>query len=89
MDKGTQIDLLIDRNDKVINLFEIKFYSTEFSLSAVDAQNVREKIRVFQEVTNTRKHIMPTMITTFELKSNKHSLGLINQVLKLDDLFEE
>lgn len=87
-ERGTQIDLLIDRNDKVINLFEIKFYSTEFSLSALDAQNLREKVRVFQEVTNTRKHIMPTMITTFGLKPNKHSLGLINQVLKLDDLFE-
>ncbi|MEZ5044223.1 MAG: hypothetical protein R2828_30305 [Saprospiraceae bacterium] len=83
------IAIIIDRNDKVINLFEIKFYSTELSLSAADAQNLREKVRIFQEATHTRKHIMPTMITTFGLKPNKHSLGLISQALILDDLFEK
>ncbi|MCO6488776.1 MAG: hypothetical protein J5I98_10180 [Phaeodactylibacter sp.] len=79
--------MLIDRNDKVINLFEIKFYNAELSISAEYAQALREKIRVFQEAANTRKHIMLTLITTFGLKANKHSLGLIDQVLGLDDLF--
>ena len=87
-EKGTQIDLLIDRNDKVINLFEIKFYNAQLSISADYARALREKIRVFQETTNTRKHIMLTLITTFGLKANKHSLGLVDQVLELDDLFE-
>lgn len=86
-EKGTQIDLIIDRNDKVVNLFEIKFYNTEVTFSAADAQNLREKIRIFQTATRTKKHIMPILITTFGLKTNKHSLGLINQVLTLDDLF--
>ncbi|MGB1242208.1 MAG: hypothetical protein ACPG49_06785 [Chitinophagales bacterium] len=27
IEKGTLIDLLIDRNDKVINIFEVKFYN--------------------------------------------------------------
>ncbi|MCB0579677.1 MAG: AAA family ATPase [Phaeodactylibacter sp.] len=87
-EKGIQIDLLIDRNDKVINLVEIKYYNAELSLSAEYAQALREKIRIFQEATNTRKHIMLTLITAFGLKANKHSLGLIDQVLGLDDLFE-
>lgn len=86
-EKGTQIDLLIDRNDKVINLFEIKFYNAELSISAEYAQALREKMRVFREATNTSKHIMLTLITAFGLKANKHSLGLIDQVLGLDDLF--
>ena len=88
-EKGTQIDLLIDRNDKVINLFEIKFYNAELSISADYAKALREKMRVFQETTHTRKHIMLTLITTFGLKANQHSLGLIDQVLDLDDLFVE
>ena len=88
-EKGTQIDLLIDRNDKVINLFEIKFYNAELTISADYARTLREKIRVFQESADTRKHIMLTLITTFGLKPNKHSLGLVEQVLELDDLFEE
>lgn len=88
-EKGVQIDLLIDRKDKVINLFEIKFYNAELSISADYARALREKIRVFQETTNTRKHIMLTLISTFGLKPNKHSLGLVDQVLDLDGLFEE
>lgn len=88
-ERGTQIDLLIDRNDKVINLFEIKFYNTELTISAAYAKMLREKIRVFQETTRTRKHIMLTLMTTFGLKPNKHSLGLVDKVLDLDDLFME
>ena len=87
--KGTQIDLLIDRNDKVINIFEIKFYNTEFTITKSYADNLREKARIFQETTKTRKHLMLTLITTFGLKANQHSLGLIEKVLALEDLFVE
>jgi sodium-dependent dicarboxylate transporter 2/3/5 len=37
----------------------------------------------------TRKQIFLTFITTFGLKSNRHSIGLVDQVLTLDDLFSE
>ena len=88
-EKGTQIDLLIDRNDQVINIFEIKFYNTEISITASYAKTLREKMRVFQETTKTRKYLMTTLLTTFGLKQNKHSLGLIEKVITLDDLFEK
>jgi hypothetical protein len=86
-EKGTQIDLLIDRNDKVINIVEVKFFNTEFTVSKSYADNLREKIRVFQESTKTKKHIMLTLITTYGLKQNQHSLGLVENVLTLEDLF--
>ena len=86
-EQGIQIDLLIDRNDQVINIFEIKFYQSDFSINAVYAQNLRDKLSVFQESTKSRKQLMLTLITTFGLKHNMHSLGLIHQVLTLDDLF--
>lgn len=88
-EKGAQIDLLIDRNDKVINLCEIKFYLSELSLSADYANTLREKIRVFRDTTQTRKQILLTLITTFGLKPNQHSLGLVDQVLDMNDLFTE
>lgn len=87
-EKGTQIDLLLDRNDKVINIFEIKFYNTPFSISAAYAMKLREKLRIFKEATNTRKHLMLVLITTFGLNENKHSLGLVEKSLTLDDLFD-
>jgi len=88
-DKGTgaQIDLLIDRNDQVVNLFEINYYSAELTLTEADAKSLQNKMRVFREATGTKKHLMLTMMTTFGLHHNKHSLGLVEQVLTLEDLF--
>jgi len=87
-EQGTQIDLLIDRNDQVINLFEIKFYNTEWSLTEAYAKNLRDKLRIFQEATKTKKYLMLSLITTFGLKQNQHSLGFIENVITLADLFE-
>lgn len=86
---GTQIDLLIDRNDHVINLCEVKFYNTSFSLDKSDATHLRQKMAVFQEITKTNKQLFWTLITTFGLQHNEHSLGLVQQVLTLEDLFLE
>ncbi|MEN0047486.1 MAG: hypothetical protein AAF806_10550 [Bacteroidota bacterium] len=46
-------------------------------------------MRVFQEATNTRKYLMLVLITTFGLKDNQNSLGLVEKILILDDLFEK
>ncbi len=87
--KGAQIDLLIDRKDQVINIIETKFYSHTFVLSAVYAQTLRNKIQVFQQATNTKKYLMLVLISPFGLKFNVHSIGLIEKVIVLEDLFEE
>lgn len=86
---GVQIDLLIDRNDQVINLMETRFYNTEFTITKDYAAKLREKIRVFQESTRTKKQLFLTFITTFGLKENQHSLGLVSSEIKMDSLFED
>jgi len=85
---GAQIDLVIDRNDHVINLFEIKFYNEEFVLTKDYASKLRKKMGVFRQVTKTKKQLFYMVITTFGLKNNSHSLGLVHKALDLDDLFE-
>ncbi|WP_156812674.1 hypothetical protein [Legionella tunisiensis] len=42
-DDGVQIDLLINRADKCINLCEIKFYDDEYSISKPYAQMLRKR----------------------------------------------
>jgi hypothetical protein len=86
-EEGAQIDLVLDRNDHVINLFEIKFYNHEISLTEAEASNIRQKVAIFKAATGTRKYIMVTMITVYGLKHNKHSLGLVENVLTLEDMF--
>ncbi|WP_425422771.1 AAA family ATPase [Phaeodactylibacter xiamenensis] len=85
--RGVQIDLLIDRNDHVINLFEIKFYNAPFTLTKAEAKALREKVALFQSYTQTKKQIFLSLITTFGLLPNAHSLGLVQQELTLEDLF--
>lgn len=46
-------------------------------------------MRVFQEVTKSSKQLVTTLITTFGLKANKHSIGLVQQEITSDDLFQE
>ena len=86
---GVQIDLLIDRNDQVINLFEIKFYNDVFTLSQAYSKNLRQKMSVFRATIQTKKQLFWVMLTTHGLAQNKHSLGLIAQSLTMDDLFLE
>lgn len=86
-EKGAQIDLVLDRNDQIIHLFEVKFHNKVFTLSKDAAEKLREKRDVFEETTGTHKQLFISLITTFGLKPNEHSIGLIDQVLQLDDLF--
>jgi len=86
-DKGAQVDLVIDRNDNVINLCEIKFSSGQFEISKSYHESIRNKKTVFINSTKTRKAVQTTMITTYGLKSSNYSAEITSEVV-LDDLFD-
>lgn len=88
-EKGLQVDMLMERADQIIHLFEIKFHNTEFVLSKDYAERLQTRIQAFQRLSKTRKQVFLTFITTFGLKPNKYSTSLVNQSLTLDDLFLE
>ena len=82
-----QIDLLLDRKDYIINICEAKFSISEFVISKEYAMNLRKKIAIFTEATKTKKTVFLTILTTFGLKENENSLGLIQNTLTLENLF--
>ncbi len=84
---GAQIDLLIERRDRVINLCEMKFSINEFILDKEYDQKLRNKLETFRRMTGTKKSLQITMITTFGVKNNKYSNMIQSQVI-LDDLFQ-
>ena len=84
---GAQIDLLIDRRDRVINLFEIKFSSEPYTITKAYSEQLRQKIGVFKSETNTRKAVWLAMLTTFGLKKNEHSGSLVQHDLNMNCLF--
>ncbi len=84
-----QIDLVLDRADSVINLIEMKFHKEVYSLSKAYAEQLNQKQQIFQSTTKTKKHLSWTMITAFGFKPNTHSIGLIENHITLDVLFED
>lgn len=86
--RSVQIDLLIDRRDHVINLCEVKFTQNHFNLTKAYKEEFEKKLFTFREETQTRKSVFPTLITTFGLKENIHSLGFIQNSITMDSLFE-
>lgn len=86
--RGAQIDLLIDRRDRVINLCEIKYSINPFSIDKEYEANLRNKIETFRSETGTNKAINLTFITSYGLKRNMYS-NRVQTELTLDDLFSE
>ena len=87
-EKGTQIDLLIDRQDMCINLFEIKYSLTEFTIEKKYAEELNLKRRIFLSKTGTKKTVFITMLATFGVKENGHYLSTVQNQLTMDVLFE-
>jgi len=84
---GSQIDLIIDRNDNCINIIEIKYYSGIFEITKKYADDLRNKIQSFKEHTETKKNVFLTMVSIFGIKNNKHFLSVVTDQILVEDLF--
>jgi len=87
-EKGAQIDLLIDRKDRCINVCEMKFYTGEFSIDKAYAGELDQKLEVFAAKTKTKKTLFLTMISSYGLKENEYSNRLVQKSLTMDVLFD-
>ncbi len=85
---GAQIDLLIDRDDKVINLCELKYYDNKLILTKDMVQKMRDKIASFKYFTGTNKTIFPTIICPYGVQQNKYSTEFVQSIVELNALFE-
>lgn len=84
---GAQIDLVIDRKDRVINLFEIKYTINPFEITKEYDLKLRNKVGAFIQSTKTKKTVFLTMITTYGLVNNAYYRSIIQNELTMDDLF--
>ncbi len=83
---GSQIDLVISRKDRVINLCEMKYSITEFAVTKSYDENLRNKYSDFLIASKTRNSVHLTLVTTYGLKQNTYS-GRFQAVVTSDDLF--
>ena len=83
---GVQVDLLLDRADRVVTICEVKFAEDDYVLSRAYADELRRKVRRFRTHAATKKHVSVVLVTTFGLVASTHAPGLIDAVVTLDDL---
>lgn len=85
---GAQIDLVIDRNDGIIDICEMKYCRDKYSLDKKSYENLKNKRGVFSSNTKTRKAVQIVLITSFGAQHNAYYNELVHQEITLDDLFK-
>ncbi len=82
----TQIDLIIERKDNIVNMCEIKFYSDKFTVDKDYDLLIKERTILLSEKVPKKCNVVSTLITTFGIKDNMYKWAFSN-VITLDDLF--
>lgn len=84
---GAQLDLVIDRADRCMNLCEMKFSEAEFTVDKACARDLLHKRDVFRDVTGTTKALFVTLVTTRGLRDNEHARSVVARSVTMDALF--
>lgn len=84
---GMQIDLILERGDRVVNLCEMKFSVSEFEVDKAYEMKLRNRLQTIQKMISRRQSVQMTLVTTFGLRHGVHS-GIFQQTVVADDLFQ-
>ncbi|HTD92473.1 MAG TPA: ATP-binding protein [Chitinophagaceae bacterium] len=87
--KGAQVDLLLDRKDHCINICEMKFSTSQYTIDKKYAAELGNKLKVFKATTKTKKTLFLTMVTTYGVKQNTYYTGLVQNEVTMDALFKQ
>ena len=82
--EGMQIDMLIDRDDNVLNMCEMKFTRGEFSVDAHYYDKINARIERLMQCSAKSIH---TVLVTTAAPSRNEYLSAFQKVVVLDDLF--
>lgn len=87
-DRGAQIDLVIDRADKCINICEMKFSTTPYLIDKKYADSLQNKVMQFRQSTQTNKTLFLTFITTYGVVDNDYKTQRVDAEVRAASLFE-
>ena len=82
-----QIDMVIERDDKITNLCEMKYTNKPFVVDDSYEKQLLKKRDVYKEKTGTTQALKIVMISAMGLSGTTHT-SYISDVITLDDLFE-
>ena len=84
--EGAQIDLIIDRADRMVHLCEMKFSVGPYELKDAYEKKLRQRMTIFREATKCTKALVNTFVTTFGVADGMHK-SIVNSEVTLDELF--
>jgi AAA+ ATPase superfamily predicted ATPase len=82
---GAQIDLVIERNDNVVNLCEMKYASEPYTIDKKQDLALRNKIGLFKNETKTRSAVHLTFVTPYGLVHNAYA-SVAQSEITMDEL---
>lgn len=85
--KGTQIDLVIDRNDNLMSLCEVKYSNTLFSITKEYSEKLVNKMDIFNDVIKPNKPTQLVLITLKGTKKNKWYTDVIDVDITAEQIF--
>ena len=86
-EEGTQIDMIILRKDNIVNMCEIKYSASIFTVNKQYDLILRNRQAILETIIPRNAVVHNTLITTHGLKYNEYS-GVFDQVVTLDALFQ-
>ena len=87
-EQRAQVDLLIERADRIINMCEIKYSASPYLIDKEEDMKFRTRQGVFVAQTGTRYGIQPTYITTYGLARGAYASS-IQKTVTMNDLYED
>lgn len=83
---GVQVDMLIFRDDNIVNLCEMKFSGEMYNIDKEEEQKMMHRVEMLKSTLSTKQTVHLTLVTTNGLTPGKHS-GKVQKVVIADDLF--
>lgn len=85
--RKSQIDMVLDRADGIINIMEMKYSEAEYTLDKVEDGKIRQRTETFRKETGAKEALWPTLVTTYGLTNGIHSSTFV-ATITMDDLFK-
>lgn len=86
--RGSQIDLMIERDDRFICMCEMKFIQGEFEVKKSYSILLLDRTELVSKIIGGKKTVMSVLVTTYGLKRNEYA-SRFDRVVTLEDLFQK
>jgi hypothetical protein len=83
---GFQIDMIIERADRIVHLCEMKFSTDLYAITADYEAKLRERMSLFRLATKNKKTLVHTFVTTYGVVGGKHK-SIVHSEVTMEQLF--